>query len=320
MTTNEKKHSLTVTNVNWAENELTVVLTSNSEHGIPRAEAMALVDKLERYLSSEMEVVSVEEPVKKGRKARASEEPKVEERPVPAPVEEPTKQMKIEEVITPAAPAPSPVPPEDDYKLDMGGRLDAAPLPEIAPEDREAEDEMAFGVFEDSLKGVNDPSSAVRVWLESQELFKRHPSIRDRARLVIAGHLAKAMNITPVEAGDKIKELLVERQRLMQGSAPVPTSPAPTPEPVVQEDPKAAGFLKALTDDPAPKLGTAVKLACMAKANDAREVTRDLVQDFLLGMVGKHPLLTSADEIRAVLTSTRFPLFAAAGKVKVVGA
>ncbi len=88
----------------------------------------------------------------------------------------------------------------------------------------------------------------------------------------------------------------------------------------VQEDPRAAGFLKSLTDDPAPKLGTAVKLACMAKANDAREVTRDLVQDFLLSMVGRHPLLTSADEIRAVLTSTRFPLFAAAGKVKVVGA
>jgi len=316
MTTNEKKHGLTVTNVNWGEDELTVVLTSNSKDGIPRAEAMALVDRLERYLSSEMEVVSVEEPAKKGRKSK-TEEPKPVTVEEPVVVAEHPKQLVIAETVK--APEPAPVPVEDDFKVDMGGRLDAKPLPMIATEDREAEDEMAFGVFEDSLQGVNEPSSAVRVWLESQDLFKRHPAIRDRARLVIAGHLAKAMNITPVEAGDKIKELLVERQRLMQGSAPVPTSPVVTPA-APAEDPKAAGFLKALADDPAPKLGTAVKLACMAKANDAREVTRDLVQDFLLGMVGKHPLLTSADEIRAVLTSTRFPLFAAAGKVKVVGA
>lgn len=317
MTTNEKKHGLTVTNVNWGENELTVVLTSNSENGIPRGEAMALVDKLERYLSSEMELVSVEEP-KKTRKAKtAVEEPKPEQ---PVVTEGPDLKGLAQREL-PVTPV---VPPEDDFRVDMGGRLDAPKPAEIAPEDREAEDEMAFGVFEDSLQGVNEPSSAVRVWLESQDLFKRHPAIRDRARLVIAGHLAKVMNITPVEAGDKIKELLVERQRMMQGVgssyiAAAPGVPNVEAAAAVQEDPKAASFLKSLTDDPAPKLGTAVKLACMAKANDAREVTRDLVQDFLLGMVGKHPLLTSADEIRAVLTSTRFPLFAAAGKVKVVG-
>ena len=74
MTTNEKKHGLTVTNVNWGEDELTVVLTSNSKDGIPRAEAMALVDRLERYLSSEMEVVSVEEPAKKGRKVKTEDD------------------------------------------------------------------------------------------------------------------------------------------------------------------------------------------------------------------------------------------------------
>jgi len=315
--TNEKKHGLTVTNVNWGEEELTVVLTSNSENGIPRGEAMALVDKLERYLASEMELVSVEEPKKTRKSKTAIEEPKPE--PVVTPEGPDLKGLAQRELpVTPVA-APV-VPPEDDFKVDMGGRLDAPKPAEIAPEDREAEDEMAFGVFEDSLREVVDPPSAVRIWLESQDLFKRHPSIRDRARLVIAGHLAKAMNITPVEAGDKIKELLVERQRMMQGVGSSYIASPPVVEAAVQDDPKAASFLKSLTDDPAPKLGTAVKLACMAKANDAREVTRDLVQDFLLSMVGRHPLLTSADEIRAVLTSTRFPLFAAAGKVKVVGA
>jgi hypothetical protein len=352
-------NKLSIVNVNWSEEVLTVTLEekrpaltgdpavdAENRRGWTRAEAMLLVDRLERFLASDPDILEAEVVLIEGKPTNI---PLVTPREVivaeiapeqselsttihhdepPAPVTEDRQQKPTT--------ASAPVQSEDNYKVDMGGHpatlLPPPPEP-VSEEDREGELSVAFGVFEDSLREVRDVPSAVRIWLESQQLLTKHPTLRDRARLVMAGHLGSVLGVDAAAASEKMREALQARQKLMQGAGtpdpiPEPVAVAPvqqqTPAPVASTAPlndQQKDFLAKLGSEQKQVMGTVVKVACQVVANPAKEVTPGLVESFLISMVGKHPLLThdsAADEIRSLMQSTRFKLFALAAKTKIV--
>lgn len=343
-------NKLSIVNVNWSEEVLTVTLEekrpaltgdpamdAENRRGWTRAEAMLLVDRLERFLASDPDILEAEVVLIEGKPTNiplvtpqevivAEIAPNHDE--PQAPVTEDRQQKQTA--------APAPVQSEDNYKVDMGGHpatLIPPPQEPMSEEDREGELSVAFGVFEDSLREVRDMPSAVRIWLESQQLLTKHPTLRDRARLVMAGHLGSVLGVDAAAASEKMREALQARQKLMQ----VANAPDPIPEPVVvvpvqQQTPAPVAntaplndqqkdFLAKLGSEQKQVMGTVVKVACQVVANPAKEVTPGLVESFLISMVGKHPLLThdsAADEIRSLMQSTRFKLFALAAKTKIV--
>lgn len=387
-------NKLSIVNVNWSEDVLTVTLeerrpdltadpmkNAQIRQGWTRAEAMLLVDRLEKFLSSDPDILEANVVMIEGKPTNI---PLVTPRELLLAVRDPADRELVEESIAPRqqelnkiigsgkAPeeivkdiqdvsalnlraahstqldiedaikerqqkqteTPAPVPVEDNYKVDMGGHPSTLLPPEpVSDEDREGELEVAFGVFEDSLREVRDMPSAVRIWLEAQQLLAKHPSLRDRARLVMAGHLGKVLGVDSATASEKMREALQARQRLMQGA----NTPDVQPEPAAVETPapqqtaatptelnaQQKDFLVKLGSEQKQVMGTVVKVACQVVANPAKEVSPGLVESFLLSMVGHHPLLShdgAADEVRALMQSTRFKLFALAAKTKIIEA
>ena len=212
-----------------------------------------------------------------------------------------------ERVAAPREPTPATKEPVKDtgQPLDQLAReIQAEEDPSLA-----AENEMALDVFTDQVNAITDHDSAldaaVNVWTENKELFAKYPLIRDRARLILAGHVGKVLGITASAASDMIKERLIANAR-------------PIVQPAKAANSAGNAFIERLAKDPKPVMGTAIKFACEAVANPQKEVTAKLVEDFLVDLVGKHPVLTSAQEIRDLVSSSRFKLFAAAAKTKVV--
>lgn len=341
-------NKLSIVNVNWSEDVLTVTLeerrpdltadpmkNAQIRQGWTRAEAMLLVDRLEKFLSSDPDILEANVVMIEGKPTNI---PLVTPRELLLAVRDPADRELVEESIAPRqqkqTETPAPVPVEDNYKVDMGGHPSTLLPPEpVSDEDREGELEVAFGVFEDSLREVRDMPSAVRIWLEAQQLLAKHPSLRDRARLVMAGHLGKVLGVDSATASEKMREALQARQRLMQGA----NTPDVQPEPAAVETPapqqtaatptelnaQQKDFLVKLGSEQKQVMGTVVKVACQVVANPAKEVSPGLVESFLLSMVGHHPLLShdgAADEVRALMQSTRFKLFALAAKTKIIEA
>jgi hypothetical protein len=175
--------------------------------------------------------------------------------------------------------------------------------------DLEVESEMALGVFTDEVNEITNLDqaldAAINVWTENKELFAKYPLIRDRARTILAGHVGTILGIPAPQASDMIKDRLLAKAR-------------PIVAPAASVSSQASAFLDRLAKDQKPVMGTAIKFACETVANEKKEVTAKLVEDFLVDLVGKHPALTSAQEIRDLVSSNRFKLFAAAAKTKVV--
>ena len=80
-------------------------------------------------------------------------------------------------------------------------------------------------------------------------------------------------------------------------------------------DSEESEFFAALAKEPKAILGAAVKVACI-HLKEGESVSASLVEKFLVSLVGKHPVLTDANEITAITRSSRMKLYASAAKTK----
>jgi len=318
---------LKIVNVSWTEDLTTVVLESAGGEEFTRAEAMVVVDRLEKYLDGggSLADLPVSAPVvSEVKKVRKKEAALVDYPPsvmamdieVPDPRQMALMERQMADAAIPSDLLPIPV-KQVPHPKDTGQSLEALAnqmatrkheeVPAVVDED---EAEMALGMFEDNFSEVCITEDAIRVWAENQPLFGKYPSIRERSRMLLSAHLGRKLGKSPQEASELIKAMITAK------SAPVAATYVAAP--VAAHSPQASAFLLKLGSDPKQLIGTAVKLACEVMGGETKTVTVKLVEDFLVSMVGKHPLLTDADLIRGLVQSPRFKLFASAGKVKVI--
>lgn len=249
----------------------------------------------------------------------------------PTPV--PTLQVVPE--VPPVAPeqptAPPPVPTKEVVVMYQPPAKQATPAePPVSPEvDRTDLSEQVVFLFEEDCKGVKTVQDATQVWhAHAGAIRKLQEPYKQRCSNTLSMRLAESMNIEPTEAKELIKAALsrpkteaAPKVPLTQVRQEFTESPKePLQKPV--EAPSGAGsipgdveFFASLAKEPKVILGAAVKVAC-AQLKEGDSVSASLVEKFLVSLVGKHPMLTSADEITAITRSSRMKLYASAAKTK----
>lgn len=218
-------------------------------------------------------------------------------------------------------------------------------------------DSVVF-LFEEDCKGIKNIESAVKVWRDHAGAIKKlQEPDKLKCSNTIALRLAEVLGVEPMEAKEVLKAALTKKSEPLKESTisvpkaiqpspvnvvllpraeargtleralPAVEAPAAPPEPetAIAPVPTAAsvseavdGVLGALASEPKPLLGLAVKHACTQLKTD-QGVHAKMVEELLVSMIGKHPVLeVSPEDIHKITRGAAMKLYAGAAKTKLL--
>lgn len=182
-------------------------------------------------------------------------------------------------------------------------------------------------LFEEDCKKIKDMASAIKVWKDHAGAIKKlGDTDKLRGSNTLALRLAEVLNVEPEEAKELFRAAMANKKSEPAKQEPVAEAPktveaAPVlAKPLLSDDTAedARKVLEALSKEPKPVLGLAVKHAC-TQLKTEQGVSAKMVEDLLVSLIGKHPTLNvTPEEIYKITRQSAMKLYAGAAKTKLL--